>query len=545
MSQTSSSLTESAPINRISTIHSDIKPLFTNINVNDCTTIKDFELGLDLISRPKMEHQRLSRNRLLEMSFRAKAVAIASAVITLPVLANRTSAYDANQSITAQSTQAEQVRANEPATIELSPGQLPLTLVVETLVAALLLVGLIAAYFANRAMRPVLTATAKDEKLGKVEPDSSAQILTPVSFALNQASFPEQQEDVAERTQLLQEITLRIRQSLYLEDLLKTSVKEVRRAIKTDRVIIYGLDPTNWDGSVVAESVAPGWPQTLKVKIDDPCFRDRHVELYKKGQVTVINDIHQEPRVTDCYRKMLEQFGVKANLVAPILKNNQLLGLMIAHQCSEPRTWQQSDIKLFVQLANQIGFAVDQVSFLEKQEAETERAQLLTEMTHRIRQSSFLEDLFKTTVKEVRRVIKTDRVIIYGLDSTNWDGSVVAESVAPGWPHTLKVKIDDPCFRDRHVELYKKGQVTVINDIYQEPRVTDCYRKMLEQFGVKANLVAPIMSNNQLLGLMIAHHCSEPRNWQPSDVELFTQLAKQVGFAVEQLSLREQLEEGG
>ena len=328
-----------------------------------------------------------------------------------------------------------------------------------------------------------------------------------------------------------------------MEDLLKTTVKEVRRVLKTERVVIYGLDPTDWDGIVVAESVAPGWPQILRLKINDPCFKDRYVELYKNGKITTINDIYQDPRVTDCYRKMLQQFAVKANLVAPILKNNQLLGLMIAHHCSAPRNWQKHEVDLFAQLANYVGVALEQASLLEQQEAEAERAQLLTEITHRVHQSLSLEDLLKTTVKEVRRAIKTDRVIIVDLNPTNWNGLVVAESVAPDWPQILRVKIDDPCFKERYLEMYKNGHFCAIENIYEEPGLTYAYIKVLEQFAVKANLVVPILKNNQLLGLMIAHHCSEPRNWQKPDINLLAQLVNSVGFAIDQASLLKQLEQ--
>ncbi|PSP08416.1 MAG: hypothetical protein BRC56_02200, partial [Cyanobacteria bacterium SW_9_47_5] len=132
-----------------------------------------------------------------------------------------------------------------------------------------------------------------------------------------------------------------------------------------DRVIIYGLDSASWEGTVVAESVAPNYPKTLNIKIDDPCFRDRHVEMYENGRIRAIDNIYQEPDLTDCHIRTLEQFAVKANLVAPIVKNNQLLGLLIAHQCSEPRNWEQHEIDLFAQLATQVGLAVDQVNLIE------------------------------------------------------------------------------------------------------------------------------------------------------------------------------------
>ena len=542
MSQTSPNPADHTATNGRGTNERVNKPLLISGDVIDYTNKSDTDLQPDLISPPQqVDHQALPRHWWQRLSFRNKAAALAIAVLTVSVLALGTIAYHANKSNTSQSTQAKQSSTNRPADIAVVPqDQLSLTLVIETAVAALLLVGLIAAYLANRAIRPIQTAALTTEKSLKEEIESADIALARLSaqsrFALDQASLSQQQDDIAEQAQLLSDITYRLRQSLYFEDLLKTTVKEVRRAIKTDRVIIFGFDPTNWDGNVLAESVAPGLPQLLRVKINDPCFRERHVELYKNGQVTTINDIYQEPRVTDCYRKMLEQFAVKANLVAPILNNNELLGLMIAHQCSEPRIWQKSEVDLFAQLATQVGLAVDQVSFLEQQEAEAERVQLLTEITLRIRQSLYLEDLLKTTVKEVRRAIKTDRVLIFGLDPTHWDGLIVAESVAPGWPQTLKVKIDDPCLRSSYVEMYKNGRVRAINNIYQEPGLTSCYIKSLEQFAVKAQLVAPILNNNELLGLMIAHQCSEPRTWQKPEVDLFAQLATQVGFAVDQVS---------
>jgi twitching motility protein PilJ len=72
---------------------------------------------------------------------------------------------------------------------------------------------------------------------------------------------------------------------------------------------------------------------------------------------------------------MLEQFAVKANLVAPILIQENLTGLLIAHNCETPREWQQQEIDLFKQLATQIGFALEQAKLLE----EVEQARLLAQ----------------------------------------------------------------------------------------------------------------------------------------------------------------------
>jgi methyl-accepting chemotaxis protein PixJ len=98
---------------------------------------------------------------------RAKAVAIAIAISMLPVLGiGATVYYFANRSISEQSTQTKQTRASDPTDIASVPQtQMPLTLAIETAVAVLLLVGLIAAFFANRAMRPTPISDATNEEL--------------------------------------------------------------------------------------------------------------------------------------------------------------------------------------------------------------------------------------------------------------------------------------------------------------------------------------------------------------------------------------------
>ena len=481
-------------------------------------------------------------SRLPKMIFKTKALALLIAVALLPVMASRTNAHDADRSIPALTAQAEQARISDPEDVtSASPNQLPITLIVETVAASLLLVGLLTAFFANRANRPA-GANAKQEEESGSRQIVSSRLATLTSTALDPVVVPEQHAIVAEQTRLLTEIILRLRQSQYLEDLFKSTVKEARRVLRADRVFVYCFD-ADWSGFVVAESVLPGWPSCLRIKVKDTYFTQSNsgVEKYKNGRVCVTDNINAGD-LADCHVKLLEQFAIKSQVVAPILKNNELFALMIVNQCSEPRTWQQQEIDFFAQLAKQVGSIADQVSFQEEQEAEVEQGSLLSEISLRLRQAQYLEELLKTTVKEVRRAIKTDRVLIYGLDSNNWDGIVVAESVAPGWPKTLRVRIDDPCLREKYVEMYKSGHVTAINNIYQDPRVQDCYRSRLEQFAVKANLVAPILKDNQLLGLLIAHHCSEARDWQQSEIDLFSQLAVQAGLTINQVSLIEQME---
>ena len=114
--------------------------------------------------------------------------------------------------------------------------------------------------------------------------------------------------------------------------------------------------------------MVPGYPKVLRSKIHDSCFTQGYVEKYQSGRVVAINNIY-ESDLADCHISLLESFAVKANLVAPIVKDEQLFGLLIAHQCSGPRDWQQFEIDLFTQIAMQVGFTLDHARLLQAYEA--------------------------------------------------------------------------------------------------------------------------------------------------------------------------------
>jgi PAS domain S-box-containing protein len=183
-------------------------------------------------------------------------------------------------------------------------------------------------------------------------------------FAVRASSELERRQAEAElqrrhlRSQLLDELTLKIRRSLQLEKILQTTVTEVQRFLEADRVLVFQLYPDG-SGLVVQESVIPGYPVLLGQNIFDPCFRDRYIEQYRQGQVSAIADL-ERAEIQPCHVEFLQQFGVKANLVVPILQKEELWGLLIAHQCDQPRQWTSFETELLRQLADQVGIALAQ-----------------------------------------------------------------------------------------------------------------------------------------------------------------------------------------
>ncbi|BAZ17861.1 methyl-accepting chemotaxis sensory transducer with phytochrome sensor [Calothrix sp. NIES-4071] len=266
--------------------------------------------------------------------------------------------------------------ATSKATAFEAQRQLLLTTVLGTGLTALLTAAL-AYWLAKRATEPILNATAAVARLGEGELNTRLEVerddeLGVLGANINQMAEQMQalikkQEFDADRAKVLAQITLKIRQTLQYDEITKTAVREIRQVLSVDRVVFYQFNLQTLEGTIVAESVVAGYPKMTGVEIDDPCFREKHAETYKDGRVRVIYNIYNDPSLKNaaCYIKMLEKFVVKANLIAPVISQKQLIGLLIAHQCDSPRQWHSSDIELFKQLAIQIGYAVEQAQLLE------------------------------------------------------------------------------------------------------------------------------------------------------------------------------------
>lgn len=393
----------------------------------------------------------------------------------------------------------------------------------------------IAGAVADRLTRRTAVDQSKDEAIELLEVENNR-----LSHQLK--GLARQENKAAQQRHLLSNIGFRVQQVPKLELLFDSVVQGVRDLLEADRVVVYQFNP-DWTGTMVAESIVDGFPKVLHETIGDPCFRERYIIPYKNGLITRINDVYNEPKVTDCYLRMLEQYHVRANLVAPIRLDDQLFGLLIAHQCSGPRVWTDADINLITQVTTEMDFHLDYIRKTQRQTAVSQHAWFLGDIAFRARQTTDLNDIIQSTLKGIRELLPTDRVLFYRFNP-DWSGTMVAESVAPQWPSVLHEKIDDPCFRGQYVEMYRNGRVRAINDLRKEPGLTECHIRTLERYGVKANIVAPVRHKNVLVGLLIGHHCSMPKIWSTTEIDFFSQATLQLEYAMEHLSYIEKIEAG-
>jgi GAF domain-containing protein/CheY-like chemotaxis protein len=404
----------------------------------------------------------------------------------------------------------------------------------------------------------------------------------------------DQLQQALERERTMATIVHKIRRSLDLDTIFQAAVPDMRQLIRADRVAVYRFNP-DWSGRFVVEAVAPGWKSLMQEQetqgdllrnisecsiqslanpdISDTFLQANEGGFQSHGQVfRIAHDIY-ESGFSDCYIQLLEGLQARAYAIVAIYRGKELWGLLAAYQNAEPRHWQEPDINFLVQMSNHLGVALQQAELADRQaellgqaerrsstlqttletellrraeelERKAERERAIAEIIDKIRQSLDLKTIFQTTATEVRRLLEADRVaMLRFIPGTTWQHSeFVAEDVLPGYTSAIHSQLEDHCFAEHRAEDYRRGRTWELSDVHAAD-VKPCYREILDQFEVRANLVVPLIKGDELWGLLCIHQCARPRRWEDKDKEFVTQIAKQLGVALQQAEFLAQLQQ--
>ncbi|GBO53195.1 methyl-accepting chemotaxis protein [Pseudanabaena sp. lw0831] len=195
------------------------------------------------------------------------------------------------------------------------------------------------------------------------------------------------------------------------------------------------------------------------------------------------------------------------------------------------------------QLGGNINLMAEQLqTFLALQEAQTKRSQIIAEIS-RLRKTEELEVPLCRFLNEICQDLKCDRVVVYQFINDDLGrnlGEIVAESETHSNLSSAKTAgLSDPCIPDELIEGYKQGRVVATRDVFNAgfaPAHLDLMRKL----QIKSNLVVPVLITGKLDSLLIAHSCSQMRDWQDSEIQFMQDYAKDLGLALGGIALIQQ-----
>ena len=155
----------------------------------------------------------------------------------------------------------------------------------------------------------------------------------------------------SQRERLFRNITQRLAQALTLEEILNSSVQEIREFLNVDITLI-----SHKNGSLIAKSVSESGTSFFNSSLKDSGWEMKYVQELEAGKIVAISDIQQEG-VPAAVVKCLGKLNLKALLIVPILIRGEWRGLLEAAH-SDSRNWEAEIVELLVDVGNLMAIAI-------------------------------------------------------------------------------------------------------------------------------------------------------------------------------------------
>jgi PAS domain S-box-containing protein len=351
-----------------------------------------------------------------------------------------------------------------------------------------------------------------------------------------QAEFKTQQTTLSEqqafqRERLIAAITQNIRQSLDLDYILTTTAEEVQQFLQVDRVVIYRINE-NGTGKIIAEAIEEEEFSILNWEIEDPCFQDATLQSYRQGRIHTINDI-QTAGLDPCYQALLSKLRVRAALAVPILVQQNLWGLMIAHQCTSPRQWQAVNWQVLLQLNTQLAIGIHQAELYQQTQQQAQKEYALNQMIQVIRSSLDLTTIFSAVTLELGQLLRVDRaeILQYLPEQERWL-NIASYRKTPDLPDTLGLTV--PAAGIPFAAQLQRLEIVRVNS--HSPAALTLHPPF-PQVNACAWLLIPMQVGEVVWGSLCLSHSEQPWQWQDWQVELAQAVASQLAIAIQQSEL--------
>jgi signal transduction histidine kinase/GTP-sensing pleiotropic transcriptional regulator CodY len=326
------------------------------------------------------------------------------------------------------------------------------------------------------------------------------------------------------------------RSAFDLQAVFETVAESSVKLCGADRAFIY-----RFDGELLRMVGAFNAPEKLKdFRSKNPIRLGRYSAAGRAGlerRTIHIPDAFADPEYTYS-AKDLEK--LRTNLAVPILKGDDLLGVLVIYHLEEVRPFTDKQIALVETFADQAAIAIDNVRLLDELRQSLQQQSATADVLKTISRSTFdLKTVLNTLIESAARLCEADIAVIPRQAGASFD-YVATYRIPPDYAELLQRNPFSPGRGSVTGRAVLEGKTVHVPDVLEDPEYTFFEGQKLG--GYRTVLGVPLMREGTAIGVLVLGR-STPRPFTPQQIELVETFADQAVIAIENVRLFDEIQD--
>jgi GAF domain-containing protein len=333
------------------------------------------------------------------------------------------------------------------------------------------------------------------------------------------------------------------RSAFDLQAVFETVAESAVRLCGADRAFIW-----RFDGELLRMMVAYNTPQELKAYVAEHPIRPGRDSTAARAALerrTVhIPDVLADPEYS-FGTKSLD--NLRTTLAVPILKGDDLFGVLTIYHLDEVRPFTDKQIALVETFSDQAAIAIENVRLLDELRHRTDELgrsvgelRALGEVSQAVNSTLDLETVLSTIVAKAVQLSGTEAGAIYGYDEQAREFRLRATyGMDQGLIDALTqrhIGLDDPNVGP----VFARREPVQVADLREE--AASDLNEITLRAGFRARMVAPLLRGENIVGLLVVRRRT-PGEFAKNTVDLITTFAAQSALAIQNARLFHEIED--
>jgi len=212
-----------------------------------------------------------------------------------------------------------------------------------------------------------LSTTKQIRRWSEADIDLAKAIADQTGIAIRQAELYQKAESTSTREALVNRLTMLIRASLSLPEVLSTATRELGRALSASRVHLFLSNSEEFGSPLEHEYLAPETAsiKQFQINYDDPIGR----RLSSSSRPLIIEDAlnyeDQSTALSEYVRAQAQKLAVRSQINYPIIVKEKFRGVLCIHQSDRVRRWTEDELSLVEAIAERLAVSIAQAELFE------------------------------------------------------------------------------------------------------------------------------------------------------------------------------------